>query len=142
MYRSALAEMRAARLTSEAATILIHQVYALTQLGQYQEALVKARSARRMLARGEPLKMAQLETNVGTVYYMLDRYKQALKHYDRAHEILSSVGDEATRAYVDFSSSNIFAELDRPGEAQALLEQAAGAWEKAGRSLLAAQARF
>ncbi|MEN3335420.1 MAG: hypothetical protein V7641_4785 [Blastocatellia bacterium] len=142
LYASALVALRAARLTAEAATILIHQVYAHTQMGQYQEALRVARAARRMLARGEPLKMAQLETNVGTVYYMLDRYKKALKHYDRAHEILSSAGDEATRAYVDFSRSNIFTELDRPDEAQALLERAAVAWEKTGRSLLAAQARF
>src|SRR5439155_10653731 len=116
--------------------------YALTQMGRYQDALQNARSVRRMLVRGESVKLGQLETNVGNIYYMLDRYKKALRHYDRAHEILRSVGDDAMLAFVDYSRSNIFTEIDKPDEAQALLETAAAAWERADRSLLAAQALY
>lgn len=142
LYDSALVRLRAARLTTETATIRIHQVYSLTQMGRYQDALATGRAARRMIAPGEPVKLAQLETNLGNVYYMLDRYKQALKHYDRADEMLRAAGDGATLAFVDFSRANIFTELDQPDQAQALLESAAAAWERSGRTLLAATAQF
>ena len=142
LYDSALATLRAAKLSSEAADIRIHQVYALTQMGRYQDALDTARSLRRTLAGGEPLKLGQLETNVGNIYYMLDRYKKALKHYDRADEILRAEGDDATLAFVNFSRSNIFTEMDRPDEAQTLLESARLAWDRSGRALLAAIAQF
>ena len=55
LYRSALAAMRAARLTPEAATILIHQVYALTQMGRYDDAFRTARAVRRVLRASEPV---------------------------------------------------------------------------------------
>jgi CHAT domain-containing protein/tetratricopeptide (TPR) repeat protein len=142
LYNNAVTTMRVARLASEAAVIRIHQVYALTQMGRYDEALVTARLARRVLGRGDLVKLGQLETNIGNIYYRLDRYKLALKHYDRADEILRATGDQATLAFVDFSRANIFAEMDKPDQAQALLENAAAAWDRSGRALLAAQARF
>lgn len=142
LYESALTTLSAARLPTEAITIRIHQVYSLTQMGRYQDALKIAQSARRLLSRGESVKLGQLETNVGNIYYMLDRYKKALKHYDRARKILRAAGDEAMLAFVDYSRSNIFTEMDRADEAQALLETAAAAWERGGRSLLAAQALY
>lgn len=142
LYDSALTPLGRARLWTEAAVIRVHQVYALTQMGRYDDALDTARAARRVLARGDLVRLGQLETNIGNIYYRLDRYKRALKHYDRADEILRATGDEAILAFVDFSRSNILAEMDRPDEAQALLESAAAAWERSGRALLAAQARF
>ncbi|HXG65831.1 MAG TPA: CHAT domain-containing tetratricopeptide repeat protein [Blastocatellia bacterium] len=142
LYESAAASLRLAGLPAEAAGVRIHQVDALMLMGRYSEALRIARSARQLLARESPVKLAQLENNVGNVYYMLDRYRAALKHYDRAHEIFRTAGDEAMLAFVDYSRSNILAEMDRPHEAQALLERAAAAWDKAGRTLLAAQALY
>ena len=142
LYARASRTLCAAKLPGEGITIRIHQVYALTQMGRYQDALKIARSTRRALTRGETVKLGQLETNVGNIYYMLDRYNKALKHYNRAHEILRTVGDDALLAFVDYSRSNIFAEMDKPEEAQALLETAAAAWERAGRFLLAAQALY
>jgi tetratricopeptide (TPR) repeat protein len=151
LYENAVTILRAARLTTEAASVRIQQVDASMQMGRYPDALQIARLARRMLARSLPakaiepfklVKLAQLETNVGNVYYMLDHYKRALKHYNRAHEIFQATGDEAMLAFVDYSRSNIFTELDRPDEAQVLLERAAAAWDRAGRTLLAAQALY
>ena len=151
LYENAVTILRAARLTLEAAGVRIQQVDASMQMGRYTDALRIARLARRTLARSlpakliEPLKLVklgQLETNVGNVYYMLDHYKQALKHYDRAHEIFKATGDETMLAFVDYSRSNIFTEMDRPDEAQALLERAASAWDGAGRTLLAVQALY
>src|SRR5262249_34765918 len=75
LYDRALPLLAPARLATEAALIRIHQVYALTQMGRYGEALVTARSARAALAGGDLAKLGQLELNVGNIYYRLDSYK-------------------------------------------------------------------
>jgi CHAT domain-containing protein len=142
LYDIAAAAMRAARFTKDAAIIEMHRVFALTQMGSYDEALKAARAARRVLARGEPVYLAQLETNVGIIYYRLDRYNKALDHYERAREILASSGDETMRAVIDTNRSHVLMELDRHGEALALLESAAAAMQGAGQKLWAAQTRF
>ncbi len=142
LYESSLRRLLDARLTSEAVTILIHQVYALTQMGRYTDALATGRAARRRLKPDEKIKLAQLETNIGTVYFRLDSYKRALKHYDRAGEIFEAAGDEAMLAFVNYSRSNVFTEMDRPDEAEAMLKRAAAEWERSGLKLLAAQALY
>ena len=141
-YNSAAIEMRAAKLRTHAAILQKQQVDTLTHMGRYDEALRVARAARRVLASFDRVQLAQLETHVGNVYYLLDRYPRALNHYDRARSILSGSGDRATLAVIDFSRSNIFTETDRPDEALALLESAADALDRAGRKMRAAQARF
>jgi len=142
LYESAIKRTRAARLTNDAAVIEMHRVFALTQMGRYTEALSLSRASRRVLARGEPAHLAQLETNVGIIYYRLDRYKKALEHYERAREILASSGDEIKCAVVDTNRAHVLKEIDRPGEALALFESAALAMERAGQKLWAAQTRF
>jgi len=142
LYDRAATIIARASLHAEAAWIRIHQVYALTQMGRYERALETAQSARRLLGRENTVRLAQLETNVGTIYYRLDRYQKALTHYERARALLSRSGDRSTRAFVDFSRSNILTDTDRPTEALVLLESAARAWRSAGLKLLAAQARF
>ena len=91
--------MRDGKLPRESAVIQVHRIFTLTQMGRYDEALRAARAARRLLARGEPLYLAQLEANVGNVYYRLDRYKKALVHYDRARAIFQAEGEEALGAF-------------------------------------------
>ena len=142
LYDSAVSALRAARFTNDAAIIEMHRVFALTQMGRYDEALRVARAARRVLKLGEPVYLAQLETNVGIIYYRLDRYKKALEHYERAREILASSGDETMRAVIDTNRSHVLMELDRHGEALALLESAALAMQAAGQKLWAAQTQF
>jgi CHAT domain-containing protein len=142
LYGSAVSALRAARFTNDAAIIEMHRVFALTQMGCYDEALRVARAARRVLKLGEPVYLAQLETNVGIIYYRLDRYKKALEHYERAREILASSGDETMRAVIDTNRSHVLMELDRHGEALALLESAALAMQAAGQKLWAAQTQF
>ena len=142
LYERSARAMRLAGLVKEAAMIQKQQLHALMNLGRYQEALRTASAARRVLSQTEPVQLAQLEANVGNVYYRLDRYKQALAHYDRAREILLTHGDATMLAVVDFSRSNVFADIDRPDEALRLLEDAAAQFERAGRFLQAGQARF
>lgn len=142
LYDSAVAALRAARFTNDAAIIEMHRVFALTQMGSYDEALRASRAARRVLSRGEPAYLAQLETNVGIIYYRLDRYNKALEYYERAREILASSGDETMRAVIDTNRSHVLMELDRHAEALALLESAALAMQASGQKLWAAQTQF
>jgi CHAT domain-containing protein len=142
LYTEAAAALRDGKLRQEAAIVYMHQVFTLTQMGRYDAALRTARAARRALSKGEPLYLAQLEVNVGNVYYRLDRYKKALEHYDRARAIFQAAGEDALRAIVDMSRANVFTELDRADEALALANEVAEISEQAGWSLYAAQVRF
>ena len=106
LFDYAVKAMRSANLRSEAAIIQKPQVAALLMMGRYEDALRTARQARRVLSRGEPVELAQLDTNIGHIYYRLDRYEKALEHYDRARKVLEVSGDETMCAQVDFSAAS------------------------------------
>jgi CHAT domain-containing protein len=142
LYQSAMKGTRAARLTTETALIQMHRVVALTQIGNYDEALTVSRASRRVLSKGAPVHLAQLETHIGILHYRRDRYAKAIGHYERARAILASAGDDTMRAVVDTNLSHALMEMDRHGEALRLLESAARAMASTGQSLWAAQTRF
>jgi len=142
LYESAIQATRAAGLRTDTAIIQMHRVFALTQMGRYDDAFAQSRASRRVLSKNAPLYLAQLETNVGILYYRLDRYRKAIRHYERARRIFTSEGDESMRAVVDTNLSHALMETDRHGEALDLLEGAMHAMERAGQSLWAAQTRF
>jgi CHAT domain-containing protein len=142
LYESAINVTRRAKLAPQAAVIQMHRVFALTQMGRYEEALIVARAARRGLQPDSTMHLAQLETNIGIIHYRRDHYKKALAHYERAQEILAAAPDEALSASIDFNRSSVLTELDRHEEALTLLESAAVALERTGQTLWAAQARF
>ncbi|HSB11895.1 MAG TPA: CHAT domain-containing tetratricopeptide repeat protein [Blastocatellia bacterium] len=142
LYQSAIRATRAARLTTDTAVIQMHRVFALTQMGRYDEALATARASRRVLSVRSPVYLAQLETNVGILYYRLDRYRKAIEHYERARKILESCGDDTMRAVVDTNLSHALMEVDRHSDALRLLESAARTMERSGQKLWAAQTRF
>jgi CHAT domain-containing protein len=142
LYQSAIRGTRAAKLTTETAVIQMHRVFALTQMGRFPEALSVSRCSRRVLSTSAPVQLAQLETNVGILYYRQDMYEKAIAHYERARKILASEGDDIMRAVVDTNLSHALMETDRHGNALRLLEGAAAALEREGRALWAAQTRF
>jgi tetratricopeptide (TPR) repeat protein len=142
LYEKAATVMRSARLSKEAAIIQKQQLAPLIHLGQYEYALKTGRLARKILAGREPLQYAQLEANIGNIYYRLDQYKKALSHYERARGLLASLGDDAMVATVDYNRSNVLSDTDRHREALDLLETAASKFDDAGRFLQASQARF
>ena len=142
LYESAIRATRAARLTTDTAVIQMHRVFALTQMGRYDEALATARASRRVLSKRSRIHLAQLETNVGILYYRLDRYPKAIEHYERARKLLASEADKTMRAVVDTNLSHALMETDRHGDALRLLEGAAGEMERSGQTLWAAQTRF
>jgi tetratricopeptide (TPR) repeat protein len=139
LYESAATAMRNGGLAIEAATIEKHRLEALKYLGRYDEALNIGRAARRHLNRAGADQLAQLETNIGNIYFHLDQYKKALRYYDKARALLSTAGDDAMRAVVDFCRSCVFIEIDKPRDALALLDKVAETYDRTGRSLAAAQ---
>ena len=117
LYHRAGQSLKAAGLKSEAATLQMQTIGVLIDLGRYQDALRLAKAARRHLAASESVQLAQLENNIGNIYYRLDRYQQSLTHYNRARDVFSVAGDETMRAFVDFNRANVLAEMDRHAEA-------------------------
>ena len=142
LYQSAMHGTRAARLKTDSALIQMHRVVTLTQMGRYDEALKVSRASRRVLSKGQPVHLAQLETHVGILFYRRDRYAKAIEHYERARSILASAGDDTMRAVVDTNLSHALMEMDRHADALRLLESAAQAMEGSGQALWAAQTRF
>ncbi len=142
LFTQAVQNLRAARLSEEAAHLQRQQIDVLTQLGRYDDALQTARSARRGLRHLEATYTAQLETNIGNIYYRLDQYPKALAHYQKARAIFSTAGDRLAEALVNFNISNIFTEMDRHEEALALLKNAVTVWQRNKRPFQASQAQF
>lgn len=141
LFEAAIGAMQDAKIAGEAAKVQRQRIDTLTQLGRYDEALQTARRARPVLIKSGRSQLAQLENNVGNVYYRLDRYAKALDHYDKARAMLSGKAGRSMRAVIDGNRSNIYVEIDQPDRALRLLEQCAAAWERSGQSLSAAQAR-
>jgi tetratricopeptide (TPR) repeat protein len=142
LYERAESALGAAGLLQQAAILQKQRLDVLISAGQYQEALRVARSARRALSRGGPIQIAQLENNLGNIYYQLDQYKKALYHYNRARRLLSSSGDARMRAIVDFNRSNVFIETDKPNQALRLLKESAARFGRARQKLQRAQVHF
>ncbi|MCC6537470.1 MAG: CHAT domain-containing protein [Bryobacterales bacterium] len=85
-------EVGAARTRSSALQSLMYA-------GRLDEALAWADQARQTFARtGEALRLARLETNVGTLLYRQDRHAEALEAYRRALPGLAQAGDDESVA--------------------------------------------
>jgi CHAT domain-containing protein len=68
-------------------------LHSLILLGRYDDALASANEARRIFERhGDALRLARLDTNMGTVLARQNRFQEALVLYQRAHEPLTQVG--------------------------------------------------
>ncbi|MEW6126167.1 MAG: CHAT domain-containing protein [Acidobacteriota bacterium] len=141
-YDRAIQVLLGANLKIEAAVLQKSQVDAFKRLGRFAEALDAAEMARRALRRAGRVQLAQLETNVGNVYYQQDQYKKALAHYNRARTIFAESGESAMQALVDVNRADIFIELDQPDKALELFENSAKIFDAEKFSLNATEARF
>lgn len=86
-YRDALVGFRKGRLPLETAITRSGALQTLIYLGRYREAFRWAALARRVFAaRGDDLRLARLETNVGNILHRHDRFEEALARYQSALE--------------------------------------------------------
>ena len=98
--------------------------YVYFRLGRYDEALAVADEARQIFEQhGEQLLLAQLESNVGNIYYRLDRNTEALNHYERAAAIFAVQAPEQL-AQVTANRANVYCNLDDFQQAQWLYQKA------------------
>jgi CHAT domain-containing protein/tetratricopeptide (TPR) repeat protein len=144
LFRSAIERLRGARRLVDAASVERQLVSLLYRQGRAREALEVAKHSRGVLRKAGKLDLlAQLETNVGNIYYYtLGRYRAALPYYDRAKALFEKTGDDASLAVVEYNRANVLQELDRPQEAVELYSRAEKLNLQEGRTLFAAQCSF
>ncbi len=124
----------------DAAVLAKQHMAALMYLGRYDESLAIAASALRTLRRsGDRRLLAEHETNLGNVYYQMDRYRKALGCYERARSIFATVGDRLSLAYIDHNCATVLVDLDRSEEALELYSRALAAYRVLGLHTLSHQ---
>lgn len=71
----------------EAARTLSTSIQPLILLGEYDQAFQAADRAREIFTRlNEQWRLARLQINVGNIYHRLDRFEEAIAHYEQAYE--------------------------------------------------------
>lgn len=83
---------------------------------------------------------ANVENNLGFLYFKADKYKEAHEHLDRARRILLSIKDKGTAAQVDETRARVFIAEGCYTEAERVAKSAVRALEEGGRKSLLAEA--
>jgi CHAT domain-containing protein len=130
-YAEAVAQYQAARRLYDQANRPVDKarveralVDALIYLGRYDEALLIANTARKVLAEHQETRLlAQLESNVGNLFHRLDRNREALDCYQRAADYFTQVEDRFGLALTSYNRANVHCNLDEFREAQTLYQQ-------------------
>ena len=91
------------------------------------------------LAQHRPY-LANVETNLGYLYFKINRFDEANEHLHRARKIYVSVKDFRKAAQVDETRSRIFLEQGRITEAERVIRSAVRVEEKGGNSRLLTEA--
>ena len=109
------------------------KIFALANLGEYDEALAVGQWASQIFARlGEKLPLAELTVNLAIIHGRLGQDSAALNLLDQAHDLYESLGPEqaARLLVVDMNRAIILRNLGRFNESialnQAILEAYAG----------------
>ena len=84
--------------------------------------------------------LANVETNLGFLYFKINRFDEANEHLDRARRIYGSIKDARTAAQVDETRARMFLEQGRVKDAECVARAAVGVQEKGGNSFLLAEA--
>ena len=80
--------------------------------------------------------LANVETNLGYLYFKINRFDEANEHLDRARRIYKSIKDACTAAQVDETRARILLSQGRMTEAERVIRGAVRVQEKGGNSFL------
>jgi tetratricopeptide (TPR) repeat protein len=83
---------------------------------------------------------ANVENNLGFLYFKVGNFKRAHHHLDRARRLLVSLKDSGTVAQVDETRARVFLAEGRHAEAEKAARWAVCTFEKCGRQSLLAEA--
>ena len=78
--------------------------------------------------------LANVETNLGFLYFKINRFDEANEHLDRAHRIYVSIKDARTAAQVDETRARILLEQGHITQAERVARSAVRVQEKGGNS--------
>lgn len=84
--------------------------------------------------------LANVENNLGLVYFLIDRCEEAQQHLDHARRLLDNLKDVTGVAQVDESRARVLLKQDRVVEAERIVRSAVDTQEKSGRHALLAEA--
>ncbi|HKR11699.1 MAG TPA: helix-turn-helix domain-containing protein [Pyrinomonadaceae bacterium] len=84
--------------------------------------------------------LANVENNLGLLYFTINRCDEALEHLNRARRILTSLKEISTVAQVDETRARLFLKQGRVTEAERAARSSVNALEKCGRQALLAEA--
>ncbi|QDU69517.1 CHAT domain-containing tetratricopeptide repeat protein [Engelhardtia mirabilis] len=142
-YRAAVELYDAADEALEAARVRRSLVDVLQMSGNSDAALVEAARARRVFeARGEERLLAQLECNVGNVYFRLDRYMEASDSYRSAIARFERIDDALGRAFALINLGNVETNANDFDAAQHSFADAERVFAEHDHQILAAEARY
>jgi CHAT domain-containing protein/tetratricopeptide (TPR) repeat protein len=126
-----------------AAKTRIGYVSALTQAGQYDEALKVAAAAELWLTEnGDRVGYARLCTNIANLYFRLDEHVRTYEYYVKALEVFESTGDRAAAAQVYANLGCTLSQIDRLEECDAMFERAEQASIELGLGELLTNVRY
>jgi tetratricopeptide (TPR) repeat protein len=83
---------------------------------------------------------ANVENNLGFLYFKINRFKDAHEHLDQARLILTRLKDSGTLAQVDETRARVFIKQKRYAEAEKLVQSSIKTLEQSDRQLLLAEA--
>lgn len=78
---------------------------------------------------------ANLENNLGVIYFQINRYNEAHEHLDRARRMFASLKDKSSIAQVDETRARIFLKENRVSEAEKVARSSVRALEKSDMQL-------
>lgn len=142
-YRAAIVAYEGNGEGLEAARVRRSLVDALQMAGAADEALEIAEQARFVLeAEGEHRLLAQLDCNVGNVWFRLDQFDEAGECYRRAIEGFESLDDATGRAFALYNLGNVETNANRFEAAAECFSASERLFDEAGHSQLAADCRY
>lgn len=142
-YGEAVRLYEAAGDELEAARVRRSLVDVRQMLGDSVGALTEADRARAVfLRRGEHRLLAQLECNVGNVFFRLDRYAEAAERYTIAIERFESADDQLGRAFALYNLGNVQTNANEFDAADASFRDAEATFASADHAVLAAESRY
>jgi tetratricopeptide (TPR) repeat protein len=142
-YSAAIDLFRKLGEDSETAITLSSSLQSLMHLGRYDEAFLNAEQARGIFkSRGDNLRLARLDVNLGNVLNRQDRFGDALVLYRRAEPVLESFGASRDLAIVLMNIAVCSLGLFDFPSAEATYEGARLLCSTHNMPLLAAQANY
>lgn len=126
-YRAAEHFFTGQAMHLEATILQVNQVGTLLEMGQLHEAIALAgRAGATCRELGDPARpyLALLEMNLGVAYRQLGDLDATLAAYARGRALFVALGDQVQTARMDINRAHALQEMDRFGEADALLHAA------------------